>query len=124
LVSDADLLATLSNHARALKENAGVSLELLVDRPNGAATAVVSGVECVLPLQGVVDFEEELRRLDKVLAKAEKDVKQLDKRLTNPKFVSKAPEHVVAEVQGKRDAAQLRLETLRASRTRIVEAMA
>ncbi len=123
LVGDDHLLELLKNHARALKENAGVSLERLTERPNGAATAVVSGVECLLPLQGVVDFEEELRRLDKVIAKAEKDIIQLDKRLKNPRFVSKAPQHVVDEVQGKRDVAQTRLETLTASRTRIVEAM-
>ncbi|MFT4624097.1 MAG: valyl-tRNA synthetase [Myxococcota bacterium] len=123
LVGDAALLATLSNHARALSENAGVTLEALAERPSGVATAVIAGAECLLPLQGVVDFVEELNRLDKVLAKAVADIGQLDKRLGNPKFVSKAPPDVVAEVQSKRDAAKLRLDTLQASRVRIVEAM-
>ncbi|TNE85428.1 MAG: valine--tRNA ligase [Deltaproteobacteria bacterium] len=123
LVGDDALLAKLQAHTQALDDLAGVQVEALTERPAGVATAVVRGVECVIPLEGVVDFAEELKRLDKVLAKSEKDVSQLERRLSNPKFVEKAPEDVVAEVKEKLELAKSRHETLVASRARIAEAI-
>ncbi len=123
LVGDDGMLARLSRHDGALRDLAGATVERLTDRPRGSATAVVGGVELVLPLGGVVDFAAEIKRLDKVLAKADKDVAQLDRRLGNPKFVESAPAEVVDEVRGKRDAAAARRETLRASRDRLAEAI-
>ena len=123
LVGDDQLLATLQTHGQALDDLAGVQVEALVTRPAGVATAVVRGVECAIPLEGVVDFAEELKRLDKVLAKADKDVGQLEKRLANPRFAEKAPANVVAEVRDKLEAAVARRATLQASRARIAEAI-
>lgn len=123
LVGDDGLLNTLGAHERALMETAGVGLGRLETRPKGVATVVIRGVECVLPLAGVVDFEEELKRLAKVIDKASKDVEQLDRRLKNPSFVERAPEAVVQEVQTKRDAAATRLVTLRESHDRMLDAL-
>src|SRR5690606_23439138 len=67
--ADATLREKLAAHARALDELAGVVVEPLTDRPKGYATAVIRGVECLIPLQGVIDFQEEVKRLDKVLQK-------------------------------------------------------
>ena len=123
LVDDAGLRATLGGHARAMQELAGVTVEALVERPAGVASAVVRGQELVIPLAGVVDFAEEVKRLDKVLAKAEKDVSQLSKRLGNPRFVDNAPAEVVDEVREKLANAKARLQTLQASRDRLAEAL-
>jgi len=123
LVADGALRATLTPHARALKELAGVTVEALEERPAGVATAVVRGRELVIPLKGVVDFEEEVKRLDKVLLKVDKDVSQLEKRLGNPSFVARAPEEVVSEVREKLTVALRRRDTLRASRARLAEAL-
>jgi valyl-tRNA synthetase len=119
LVDDDALFAGLIGHQRALHELAGVSVERLTERPRGAATAVVQGVECVIPLEGVVDFQAEIDRLDKELAKADKDIGQLEKKLANKGFVDRAPEHVVQDFRDKLTAASARRETLRASRDRM-----
>jgi valyl-tRNA synthetase len=123
LVDDDALTTLLSGHARALLENAGVTVERLQERPDGVATLVINGIAAVLPLAGIVDFESELARLDKVLAKADKDISQLAKRLNNPRFTDRAPPEVVAEVKAKMDAASARRETLVASRARIQAAI-
>jgi valyl-tRNA synthetase len=123
LVGSDDLLALLQRHAAGLRELAGVTAEKLSERPKGVATAVICGVECVIPLEGVVDFKEELSRLEKVLAKVTKDIEQLDRRLNNKGFTDRAPADVVAEVQAKRDAASQKLTTLQASRVRLQEAL-
>ncbi|MCO4743641.1 MAG: valine--tRNA ligase [Proteobacteria bacterium] len=124
LVADDALLATLQAHASALDDLAGIQIEALTDRPTGVATAVVHGIECLIPLEGVVDFAEEVKRLDKVLAKVDKDVQQLDRRLSNPKFAERAPAEVIAEVRTKLEAAKSRQATLRASRERLAQALA
>ena len=53
----------------------------------------------------MVDFEAEKKRLEKELAAAEDKLAFIDKKLSNPGFVAKAPEKVVA--QNKEDAAKL-----------------
>jgi valyl-tRNA synthetase len=65
------------------------------ERPSQSATAVVDGAELIIPLAGVVDLDAERGRLDKEIAKAEKDVSDLERRLGNKGFVAKAPAHVV-----------------------------
>ena len=70
-----------------------------------------------------MDFEAEVKRLDKVLAKADKDVQQLERRLSNPKFVDRAPAEVVEEVRGKLASAVARRDTLRDSRDRLAGAL-
>ena len=47
----------------------------------------------------------EKTRLDKELAKAEGDIKRVDAKLGNEKFVSNAPEEIVEEEKEKREAA-------------------
>jgi valyl-tRNA synthetase len=123
MIDDVAMVDALKPHTRGLKELAGSVVVSLDTRPKGAATAVVRGTEIVIPLQGVVDLGAEAARLSKVLAKVEKDVSQLEKRLSNSNFVDRAPEHVVAELQEKRQAAEQRLATLRASFERISEAL-
>ncbi len=123
LVDDDDLLARLHKHEAALFDVAKVRLERLSQRPKGAASAVVRGVEMALPLDGIIDFSGEVARLDKVIAKVEKEIAQLDKRAGNKRFIDNAPAAVVAEVQQKREAAVIKRDTLVASRKRIQEAL-
>src|SRR5690606_25257741 len=68
-VGDDALLEQLQAHAGARWDLARVRLARLGERPVGVATAVVRGVELVIPLEGIVDFAAEVARLDKVLAK-------------------------------------------------------
>jgi valyl-tRNA synthetase len=119
-VGDDGLRRALSGHARALMDMARVEVRELVVIPDPAATAVVRGAQLSIPLEGVVDVQEELDRLGKVLVKVEEDVMQLQKRLSNRSFVDRAPPEVVAEVQGKLDAAVVRRDTLLASRDRLL----
>lgn len=54
-----------------------------------------------MPLEGLIDIEEELKRLQKELDKWAKEVKLVQGKLSNERFVSKAPEAVVAEERKK-----------------------
>ena len=64
-----------------------------------AVTPVVVGdnhVKVIIPLDGLVDFNEEVKRIEKTIEKLEKDVKLLSNKLSNEKFVQNADEDVVA----------------------------
>ncbi len=122
-VADPGLAERLASHARALHDMGRVEVVATDEAPRASATAVVRGHTLVVPLEGVVDISAEVARLDKVLAKSEKDVAQLQKRLSNKGFVDRAPDEVVQEVRDKLAAAEKRLHTLRASRDRLAEAL-
>jgi valyl-tRNA synthetase len=76
--------------------------------PEGAVQLLVRGEVAALPLKGVIDFSAEKARLDKELAKAEADIKRVDTKLANEKFVANAPEDIVEEEKEKREAAVAR----------------
>ncbi|MBC1270560.1 hypothetical protein GNF07_26290, partial [Trichormus variabilis FSR] len=61
----------------------------------------VGTVQVVIPLTGVVDIETVRAKLEKNLSKIEAEAQSLRGRLSNPKFVDKAPADVV---QGAKDA--------------------
>jgi valyl-tRNA synthetase len=54
-----------------------------------------SGVKVIIPLAGLVDIEEEIKRIQKQLEKLNKDIAQLTGRLGNENFVKNAAEDVV-----------------------------
>jgi valyl-tRNA synthetase len=69
---------------------------------------LVRGEVAALPLKGVIDFAAERTRLEKELAKADADIKRVDAKLGNEKFVANAPEEIVEEEKEKREAAVAR----------------
>jgi valyl-tRNA synthetase len=77
---------------------------------------LVRGEVAALPLKGLIDFSAEKARLDKEAAKADADIKRIDAKLANEKFVANAPEEIVEEEREKREAALAR-------RAKILEAM-
>ena len=84
--------------------------------PQGAVQLLVRGEAAALPLKGVIDVVAEQARLQKELAKAEADIKRVDTKLGNEKFVANAPEEIVEEEKEKREAAVAR-------QTKILEAI-
>jgi len=67
-------------------------------QPATKALAGVSGeLQVLLPIEGLVDLEALRGRLEKDIAKADKEIKGLAGRLANPNFADKAPPEVVVE---------------------------
>ena len=72
-----------------------------VERPADAALQVAGDVEIVVPLKGLVNVEEEEKRLLKEIGKIDKDIEFLGKKLENPSFVERAPADVVEKEREK-----------------------
>ncbi|HZG72479.1 MAG TPA: valine--tRNA ligase [Chondromyces sp.] len=72
-----------------------------IETPDKAMTAVVTGAELILPLEGLINMEEEIARLEKEWEKWNSEVERVQKKLSNDRFVSKAPQKVVDEERAK-----------------------
>lgn len=93
-------------------KNSGIYLEKLgfasviklienKDDLTNVVSIVTSGGEILLPLLELIDKEKEIERLNKEISKLKDEVSRVEKKLSNEKFMSKAPEAVVAEEKAK-----------------------
>ena len=113
---ETDVFEAGSEFIKRLAKASTVSVGTGFDIPD-AVQAVTDSARALIPLSELVDREKELARLEKELKAVEKDMAGLEGRLSNPQFLSKAPENVVA---GERD----KLEKLTAKKANIIESIA
>ncbi len=78
-----------------------LTVETVGKRPETAAVAVVAEVTLYVSLAGVIDFDKEISRLEKAVAKIDKEMMGLTKKLDNPSYVEKAPADIVAKSRDK-----------------------
>lgn len=103
-VKDAETLTVLEENAMYLEKFCNPEPLVIgqnIEAPGQSMSSVVSGAELFLPLEGLIDIEAETARLEKELEKWAKEVKLVQGKLSNERFVSKAPEAVVAEERAK-----------------------
>jgi len=70
-----------------------VSTEM--ERPPHSAAGVLSHAEVYVPLEGLIDIGDELARLKREKAKAEKDIAHFEKKFSNANYVKNAPGEVL-----------------------------
>lgn len=75
------------------------------DNLGNVVTIVTESAKIYIPMGELVDFEAERKRLEKDLAAAQDKLDFINKKLSNPGFVNKAPENVVNK--NREDAAKL-----------------
>ena len=66
-------------------------LDKLNIKEQGKAFALKSGIDLFIPLKGLINFEEELNRLNKEKERLESEIRRCEGMLNNPNFISKAP---------------------------------
>ncbi|MEM1347191.1 MAG: valine--tRNA ligase [Myxococcota bacterium] len=79
------------------------------------ATSVFGGVHVQIPLKGLIDVAAERDRLRKEIDRVDGDLAHVSKKLGNPKFVERAPDHVVQKDRDKLAAFDAEREALLAS---------
>ena len=86
----------------------------------GAVTAVTDDAKALLPMDDLVDKAAEIARLTKELQNAQKQLDNVNAKLANEKFTSKAPQNVIDGVKanGEKLSAKIKLilETLESYR--------
>ncbi len=83
--------------------------EVFVDTSNtieGALSVVTDAARVFIPLDALIDKEKELERLSREKATCQKDIDMLSGKLSNEKFVARAPKEIVEQERAKLAKAQ------------------
>ncbi|MEQ8235350.1 MAG: valine--tRNA ligase [Syntrophomonadaceae bacterium] len=96
-------LRLFEKYGHYIQELARVNnLQLLGDlpaKPRQAVSALLPFAELYVPLQGIIDIDKEISRLEKELGLADLEIAKAQAKLSNEKFLAKAPTEVVAKEQ-------------------------
>ncbi len=90
-------------------------LETVNKGMDGALTFRVKSNEYFIPISGAIDIEAEIRKLTEELQYTRGFLQSVQKKLSNERFVSNAPEKVVAMEKKKAADAEAKIETLEKS---------
>lgn len=88
----------LENNTAILKNLARIDqlhIQTSIDSMKNTAADVVKEITCIIPLGDLIDIEQEKDRIKKQLDQDKKNMTNLEKRLSNENFVSKAPVDVI-----------------------------
>ena len=106
-----EIQQTLQYHVEYIRELARVEhLEAgsNIEKPKVSASSVLGEIDLIIPLEGMMDFQEERNRIEKELKKIEKDLIFLDKKLSNPNFVKKAPVDIIEKDEQRKKSLSLK----------------
>lgn len=116
-----ETLLNNSNYIDRFCHPSELTIDTTIEIPEKAMTSVMTAGEVVLPLEGLIDMDKEIARLENELLKWEKELDRVNKKLANENFVNKAPEKVINEerekkqtYQEKYDGVKLRINQLKA----------
>lgn len=101
-----------------LKLGFGEKLTLQADKTNiseNAINIIKDGIELYMPLEGLIDLEEERKRLEAEKTRLEAEVTRCEKMLSNPGFVNKAPQAKIEEEKAKLEKYKTMLEKVEES---------
>ncbi|KKI92299.1 valine--tRNA ligase [Bacillus sp. SA1-12] len=101
---DEEVMAQLENNRAYIERfcnTSSLTIATDVTTEEKSMTSVVTGAEIILPLEGLINIEEEIKRLEKEREKLDKEVERVQKKLGNEGFLKKAPEKVIEEEKAK-----------------------
>jgi valyl-tRNA synthetase len=115
LKGQAGELAFLRDHEEVLRRLARADRVAYADPdyiPVEDATAVVNDIEVCIPLAGLIDFDQEARRLGKEIEKGKAELSRVMGQLGNEKFVANAPQDIVDALRDRQDALEQKMGKL------------
>jgi valyl-tRNA synthetase len=95
-----EVFASARDQIARIVRASDVSISERLDAPKASARSVLSGgAELAVPLEGLIDFEQERQRLRREQEKLHAEAAKLETQLSNPNFVERAPAERVNEVK-------------------------
>ena len=102
----------LERYIASLCRTKSVQLGTNVEKPPQSAVAVSHFFEAYVPLRGLIDIDEEKKRLSKQIMKLRKDMEQTTRKLSNNDFLANAPEEVVNKEKRKLEEAETEIKSI------------
>jgi valyl-tRNA synthetase len=113
---DKDLAKFIYESRHFLKDLANVKSGKIQDknkdRPKKSATFASDHTEIFIPLEGLVDINDQINRIKKDIEKTKSEQSKVEAKLNNQNFMNNAPEEVRAEVREKASSFQAKLSSL------------
>lgn len=109
----AEFLTANTHYIKRFTNPETLVIDSELSAPELAMTQVITDCEVFLPLADLINIPEEIARLEKEGEKWEKEVERVNKKLSNARFVEKAPEKVVEEEREKGVDYQKRLDAVK-----------
>ena len=94
------------SEAEEFLKKMGYSEEIIIQEDkngvsNNALSILTDGIEVYLPLEELIDINEEKKRLESEKTKVISEIERASKMLSNPGFINKAPESKINEEKAK-----------------------
>jgi valyl-tRNA synthetase len=116
---DKDLAEFLYSNRVFMKDLAKVSKGEIKakkdDRPKKSIFGATSFAEVYIPLEGVIDLDEQVKRIKKDIEKTEKEFMKFDKKLSNEKFINNAKPEAIEDAKTKANLYKEKLDSLQNS---------
>jgi valyl-tRNA synthetase len=113
---EAGLALQLQPYEHYIKKLARIStVQYNVPRPPLVASAVVQGIDVLMPLADLIDIDVEKKRLEKEIARLENQLKALQNKLMNQDFISRAPADIIEKERAKSENFSAALQKLQES---------
>ena len=90
-------------------------LDYISEKIDGALTFRVKANEYFIPISGAINIKDEIKKLKEELNYTEGFLRSVQNKLSNERFVSNAPEQVIASERKKEADALAKIETLKSS---------
>ncbi len=89
------------------------------NQPPSAAAAVIEDATIFVSLEGIIDFDKEIERLEKETGKLQKELNGISKKLSNEDFLDKAPEDVIQKARNRHESLSEKQQKLQENLDRI-----
>jgi len=107
-------LAKIKKYSLLLNQLAKIeSIETLEGKPPLSATALSNDVTLLIPLEGLIDINEEKTRIEKNMQKLMKELEKTTQKLNNKSYTEKAPKEVVEKERTRKTEIEKTLEKLK-----------
>tara|TARA_R110000868_G_scaffold376060_3_gene640829 strand:- start:8537 stop:11194 length:2658 start_codon:yes stop_codon:yes gene_type:complete len=116
---DQQLMDYLSSQIDGLKDMTKATYVKIqskdLDRPAKSAVSALTHCEIFLPLEGLIDIDDQLERLNKDMTKTEGELAKLTKKLTNPQFIDNAKPEIVEKVKAEASELEEKISSIKRS---------
>lgn len=119
---DAELKQKVQHHQKIIQSLGKISeidIESERDKQTVYASTLVGPIEILIPINGLIDKHSELQRIDKELAKLDKDIGYAQSKLNSNDFKAKAPSELIVAMEEKLQQTHVAIEKLRMHRSNI-----
>lgn len=112
VASDAqiELLRSYENYFQKLAKVSNLKADVNLEKPVSSIAAVVQNMEVYLSLEDLIDLDEEREKLRKQITKLENELKRINGKLHNSKFITNAPEQIVSKEKEKYNEVKTKLD--------------